>query len=64
MNAYDSWLEEPYQSEWNEEDDSASDPRQEFYQDEYLTDEELLASLADEYFEEQYVLSCALDDAP
>lgn len=55
MNAYDSWLEEPYQSEWNEDDDSASNPRQEYCQDEYLTEEELL--------EEQYALYCISLDA-
>lgn len=44
MNAYDRWLEAPYQSSRGEADE---DPRQEFCQDEHLTDEELL-SLVDE----------------
>ena len=51
MNAYDSWLEEPYQSSWDEDED----PRMEFCQDEYLTEEELL--------EEQYALYCISLDA-
>lgn len=54
MNTYDSWLEEPYQSSWDEDDVSDSDPRQEFCQDEYLTEDELM--------EEQYALHCFLND--
>jgi len=40
MNAYDRWLEAPYQSSRGEVDE---DSRQEFCQNEYLTDEELLS---------------------
>jgi hypothetical protein len=49
MNAYDRWLEEPYDSSWREEDEGM-----EFCQDEYLTEDELM--------EEQYALHCFLND--
>ena len=62
MTAYDSWLEEPYQSSWDEDDASDSDPRQEFCQDEYLTEDELTESSLNELMEGQYALHCFLND--
>lgn len=56
MNAYDSWLEEPYQSSWDE--DENEDPRMEFCQDEYMTNEEVAESLREFFLEEQYELYC------
>ena len=59
MNGHDRWLEEPYQSSWDEDDD----PRMEFCQDEYMTNEEVAESLRDAHLEEQYELYCNALDA-
>jgi len=52
MNAYDRWLEEPYDSSWDNDDDDSK----EFCQDEYMTNEEIQEYLADILMEEQYEL--------
>ena len=44
---YDTWLEEPYDSSWREAEE---DPRLEWCQDEFLSEEELLEDMYELYY--------------
>ena len=59
MNAYDKWLEEPYDSSWQEEDDDSK----EYCPDEYMTEDEIKEYMADRILEEQYEMYCNAVDA-
>lgn len=56
MNGHDRWLEEGLDEAW--EDCFDEDPRMEFCQDEYMTNEEIRESLREAYLEDQYELYC------